>query len=355
MEDTTKQTIERMGIYELRTLARNVGVSSPTTLKRQELIEAITQILEGKKEASPIKKVGRPPKKMSFNSLVMDIFVPQDFVDFANAERSKVYESEALVFEKEVDSIIYDNKVRVDRKGYLRKTKTGAYFLKDKNSLVFVPQNMVAELKLMEGDLVEGGAWQMQGKCFDILFVVEKLNGKTNLQREIVSFTSIKYPADMSEGQRRFVKYSDQTRHLKDVSSMFSEYVAKGFKVNVIAVGLLPETMLKIKSSFENIEYSGFVSYYEEGPKEASENVIDAINNTIALARTGEKVLLYVLDVSTVISELKTYFERYLKEDNGIDTLIIMRKLFSSNRCLTNGGMVSFLAGTTEEINLEYM
>ena len=78
MEETTKKTIEMMGIYELRTLARNVGVPSPTTLKRQQLLEAIYDILDGVKEATPLKKVGRPPKKIKLDTSVMDVFVPQD-------------------------------------------------------------------------------------------------------------------------------------------------------------------------------------------------------------------------------------------------------------------------------------
>ena len=78
MEETTKKTIEMMGIYELRTLARNVGVPSPNTLKRQQLLEAIYDILDGVKEATPLKKVGRPPKKIKLDTSVMDVFVPQD-------------------------------------------------------------------------------------------------------------------------------------------------------------------------------------------------------------------------------------------------------------------------------------
>ena len=58
--------LKSMGIYELRELARQVGVESPTTKKRAELCEQILKINAG--ELSPNKinlSKGRPPKSVS--------------------------------------------------------------------------------------------------------------------------------------------------------------------------------------------------------------------------------------------------------------------------------------------------
>lgn len=67
-------------IYELRKLAREIGVKSPTSLKRAELIEKINAIETGK-ELPFIKKTnkGRPVKKLNFE--VSKEFFDQDFLN----------------------------------------------------------------------------------------------------------------------------------------------------------------------------------------------------------------------------------------------------------------------------------
>jgi len=58
-----KVNFEDMGIFELRELARAVGVHLPTTLRKQQLIEEINAVTSGAKERFvPSNKKGRPPK-----------------------------------------------------------------------------------------------------------------------------------------------------------------------------------------------------------------------------------------------------------------------------------------------------
>ena len=53
--------IKLLGIHDLRVLARNYGVKSPTTLKKEELIELILKVYNG--ELTPVKNnMGRKPK-----------------------------------------------------------------------------------------------------------------------------------------------------------------------------------------------------------------------------------------------------------------------------------------------------
>ena len=358
MEEATKKTIEMMGIYELRTLARNVGVPSPTTLKRQQLLDAITEIMDGVKDASPIKKVGRPPKTTKLDTSVMDVFVPQDFIDYAKEEKERVYADESLMFRQELDLSRFDGKIRVERQGFLRKTKSGAYFFKDGENLVFVPSNLIAECKLIEGDLLQGGAWQIQDKPFDVFYILEKLNYKKFEinKRELTAFLNIRTSSNALDGIRKFIKIDDLTQYINETHSILKNYSENGYIINFLAVGLVPELILKIKSSFDDVEHIEFISFYEDGPKESFEISLDSINNSISLARSGSKVLLFVFDVSTLISELKVYFEESVVNQNpNYNTLLIMRKLFSVNRSLVGGGCVSLLCGTSENIDINYM
>lgn len=68
MEETyyTEQELQAMSIFRLRECARNVGVPSPTSKRKQELIDLYLEIAAGKKE--PVRnttKRGRPPKNDS--------------------------------------------------------------------------------------------------------------------------------------------------------------------------------------------------------------------------------------------------------------------------------------------------
>ncbi len=60
--DITREYLDGMSIYEIRTLAREVGVPHPTSLKKQEMIDCIIDIRDGKAAPQVAKRAGRPPK-----------------------------------------------------------------------------------------------------------------------------------------------------------------------------------------------------------------------------------------------------------------------------------------------------
>ena len=62
MKDVTREYLDNMGIHEIRTFAREVGVPHPTSLKKQEMIDCILDIRDGKAEPQKVRKAGRPPK-----------------------------------------------------------------------------------------------------------------------------------------------------------------------------------------------------------------------------------------------------------------------------------------------------
>ena len=57
-----KEQLQQTNIYCLRNIAREVGVKSPTSLKKQRLIDEIMQILSGEKKPCNPTKTGRPVK-----------------------------------------------------------------------------------------------------------------------------------------------------------------------------------------------------------------------------------------------------------------------------------------------------
>ena len=71
LQEITRDFLDACGIHDIREYARAIGVQHPTSLKKQELIDGIIDIRDGKVEPQKGRKAGRPPKTaVSFTSPV---------------------------------------------------------------------------------------------------------------------------------------------------------------------------------------------------------------------------------------------------------------------------------------------
>ena len=78
---------ENMGIYDLRNYARSMGVHSPTTLKRDELIDRINEIINGREPDPKTTNRGRPPKHKPSDEYLIEFVLPSNL----NAESDLRY------------------------------------------------------------------------------------------------------------------------------------------------------------------------------------------------------------------------------------------------------------------------
>jgi len=70
LKEITRDYLDNMGIHEIRTFAREVGVPHPTSLKKQEMIDCILDIRDGKAEPQKVRKAGRPPKASASATII---------------------------------------------------------------------------------------------------------------------------------------------------------------------------------------------------------------------------------------------------------------------------------------------
>ena len=83
--------VKKLGIFELRGLAREVGVPSPTTKKREELIDNILdRINKGGLDEVVVTKKGRPFKKLAVVDNLLNNMTLQD--KFSNQTKLISYE-----------------------------------------------------------------------------------------------------------------------------------------------------------------------------------------------------------------------------------------------------------------------
>ena len=57
-----KADIDHLSLFELRDVARELGVPKPTTLKRENLLDAIEDIMLGRTKPAPRTTRGRPTR-----------------------------------------------------------------------------------------------------------------------------------------------------------------------------------------------------------------------------------------------------------------------------------------------------
>ena len=161
-----EKDLESLGIYDLRNYARAMGVQSPTTLKRAELIAKINQIIEGVIPNNNSTKKGRPPKHSATDSYVIDLILQNHKIDEPVAGRDNLHNNintyfKNTFFENNVD-VLANN---VIFKGFFENTNSeyGVVYFKGYQTQyakenTFVLRPLIEKHNLKTGDYIEGVA-----------------------------------------------------------------------------------------------------------------------------------------------------------------------------------------------------
>ena len=62
MQRFTKNELDAKSIFEMRSLAKDVGVSAPTKLNKAELVDLVYKITNGEMQPPTAPRRGRPKK-----------------------------------------------------------------------------------------------------------------------------------------------------------------------------------------------------------------------------------------------------------------------------------------------------
>ena len=75
--DKNTKSLEDLSIYELRDVARNVGVQSPSSKKKDVLIQSVKDIISGKQKPHvKTSNKGRPARSIAQMSTIFDVMMP---------------------------------------------------------------------------------------------------------------------------------------------------------------------------------------------------------------------------------------------------------------------------------------
>lgn len=340
-----EQTLNNLGIYELRELARKVGVSSPTTKKREDLEREILLINNG--ELSPTKSSnrGRPPKTISNVDKYLDIFIPKEFIETTLKNKNDERLSNALQFKKRESLDEADNLHSFS--GYVRTTSSNYYYFRDVNNyetVISVPEQLVKKYDVKVGDLLVGNARKMTSSDFYILTEILNVNYLGKSKNNLVDIDDIildDCPLNIFSNTKLGNKVVVVNENFKDGMLKLKDKVLpfqNDFRIVFLAVNISTYTKLLLKKDFVGeLIFSSMNDY----PQSHYEAVTNAINHVENLMKEGEKVIFVVYDIMGVLNSIESYLA--LENDKvtfqgSYEAAKIVKTLFNLGRVLSNKG-----------------
>lgn len=164
--------LNNLRIHELRDLARNVGVKSPTSLKKDKLIEQVLLILSGEQEPHVnTTKQGRPAKSQHHIDELVDFFIPKfDNMPQTNSTIDySLHRDDEFAFFANAPKVNYNNADDEAEyvEGYLDIHKNGYGIVRVKsdatgNHDVFLHVFSIKTHNLQTGDYLQGEAKLVQ-------------------------------------------------------------------------------------------------------------------------------------------------------------------------------------------------
>ncbi len=161
--------LKAKSIYDIRQVARQVGVPRPTEGRKERLIEEILNIASGRTDPASQSASGAPPKSAEYDrQLVVDILRCREISLSSFGAES----SEGLVMQ--VSDAVVSNE---PTEGLLSKSD-GVWYLNSVNGgEVFVSDSFVTRFSLREGDYVKGALRRKPDGGLAGLVSVSAVNG----------------------------------------------------------------------------------------------------------------------------------------------------------------------------------
>ena len=344
----TDENLNKLGIYALRTLARKVGVNSPTSKKKEVLIEEIKNIQNGSQKPNFNNKFGRPVKQMGTSGDIFSDFVVKGDSELEQLISSKNQDERFIVFNQEFDSSnIILSKVTAEVKGILRKSEQGTYYMLNNLKLgtklyVIFDESMVQKYNLIPGDLVYGSAQVYQSKNYAKMVEVVKVNDFYASENKYIAEQELVIPempligTNMYQGQSRVFEVDGGVNSALDfVNRNIKQFANEGYRCIVLGLQVSIETKLKL-DKMQGV--TDVISLTDDTAKFSQDRINDAINHATSLFLHDQKVVLFVLDILDIYHILDTMYQTTPNVHSEASELCV-RKILGLSRASQNASI----------------
>ena len=353
-----KEMLENLGVYELREIARTLGVLSPTTKKREQLCREILEISSGEVKASPKQNnKGRPPKSVTKISSFVKEFVPQSILNLQKPVSNSY--SNILKLAQDPSALVGSNFEKVKQiYGFVNSINGDFFLINLKNvdlfkSLVFyISNDIVEEFNLRVGDKISAVGKMAEdvncGLIDEILKInnVEVENWNKNNRKDF-DLNACELPMKKTSVFGKEIKLGERTISFfnSDEDAIFSilneiedrsNFNAENEKLVFLGVELSPEIIYYGKTK-ENLEM--FATSYYNSLEDSSNAINNAINHCNSLLKDGFNVRFFVFDAFGILTRLDQYFANQQGEylNHKIEAVQLIKKLVGSGKSLNCG------------------
>lgn len=330
----SKEALENLGIYELRNVARQVGVYSPTKYKKEILVDKILAIIQGK-EQPYVKKTnqGRPAKQIAGIDDIMNIFVPKIETKSLYQQQVEKYKLFGPVFMQEINFTPENFSkcsgfVKILPENYAVIFKHG-YFENNQNSFYLTPQ-MLNATNVKTGDVVEGLYYNIDSSKPNIVKRLTAVNGMSGedvkMPKERVDFEQLDaiYPnrkieltdpnyvdfqiinkiCPIGQGSRVMMNYYENY-YTEDLVIDLVRDLSLKYNVTMFSVDDRPEDLSLIKS--ECVDLKMLNKNKELNDDQYFEFFDICLNSLLRQVENGRNQIVIIKD----LQKLERFFERY--------------------------------------------
>lgn len=340
----TEQELNEYSIFALREVARRVGVVSPTSKKKSQLVKEILEINTGIRKPKEEKtKQGRPPKNFGYS-----------FIDVLQPEKSILngVQGPKIIFNQEVETFTYNEPKTAF--GYVEQVNANTSFLWVKNGLEFncylIPYNLVNEYKLRYGDVLNVGLGSGEERMLvkEILTInncpITKYENKRNDYEKINHITPKRdVKINNTELENLDIKFGESiylygANNNGNSATIIKLLNAIDVKRKIYLNLSIAEKNKQMLNQLQNTEL--LVADIMEGSEKAKKLISIAVERAKRLLENGEDVVIAVDDVLScwAIDEPEHVF---------------VKKLMSATKEAGKKGSITLLAVMSEDKELK--
>jgi len=303
----TREQLYNLSIYEVRKIGQLEGVKSPTSLKKDELIDEIIAISSGEKERYiPTSKKGRPSKAFKELDFLRNFEIEKE------ENKTSFFDSSLSICSPNLEEqAIYKMATEPvgEMEGFVDIVSSGFGILREKLSLgddfVFLTSSLIKENNIKRGDFIKVSVLKLgDGKKFADKIIsgpknateLEFMNLSAIYPGKVLNFKNngiLNTLAPVGAGQRVLISCKDENLLEENMFKLFDQIDIKKF---FIIFGVQPEEKEKYKNS-KNI-------ICIENEKDIPLIKL-AVNILHREAETGADCVLFILGVEKINLEEK--------------------------------------------------
>ncbi len=342
--------VRKLGIFELRALARELGISSPTTKRRNDLVELIlnqrSKIQSGELSNLNFGKKGRPYKKLGSIDEILNVVTFDSDTLPNRIQKSAPSYDDLICFAQEMPTFDLTTKEYKTLTGVVRTAGSTNFFIDNIDGIkVFVPDDKVEQLNITQGDLIKGKCAKINSQGQYILLDIFEINCENidkyqvksyDLGRPIISKEKLPFGRGMLAcGRRNACEYHSDVFEDDKFEELAKDCKERNIKVVVLGLNISFENDILYKS-LDNViaQTTPYGSHCAAG----LDRVVDTIALCQKLIQRGNKVLLFINDIVEILRTLDKYYGGADQGDgHSIESVVVAQKLLSIGRAFDSG------------------